>query len=85
MAKTIPDIEIKDLEEGARNCIRSLIRNFCINCNIFKLGNMAGLGLDETEECMEKLLNKGEIKFIHNTESKIMILKKWDSISEEYI
>jgi len=85
MKRILPTVQVKDLNEKAKKYVRSLIRDFCINCGLFKIANEEGIGLDETEECLEELLNKGEIKFFYNEDTQIMVLKKWDRNSEEYI
>jgi len=84
MKKSTPNIKVRDLSSEARGYIRSLIREFCLKHKIYKSANEEGIGLDETEECLEELLNRGEIKFFYDELNSIMILKKWNRETEEY-
>jgi len=82
--KNSPDKKVEDLAPEARKFVRNLIRTFCKERNIYPEANKAGIGLEETEECIEELLNRGELKFFYDSDSNLMYLKKWNSENEEY-
>jgi len=83
--KDVPFKTISELPNDTRKFMRALIREICINNNVYAQAHLSGIGLDETEEAFEALLNRGELKIMHDKDKGLLYVKKWDEKYQEYM
>ena len=85
MEKDIPKLKIEDLKETARTWMREVIRELCTQNGLYKVAHKEGIGLEMTEECIESLMNTGDLKLFIDDENGVIILKKWSKRHGEYV
>ena len=73
MPKPLP-VKIEDLPKDQRMVIRTLIRSYIKEVNGYAEMNKHGVGLEQTEEICEALINKGVLEIVENQEGNIMII-----------
>lgn len=54
-------IKISDMPDGLRRFIRRLIKVHCKKNDVYKEANKHGIGLEQTEETVEKLLDNRDL------------------------
>ena len=64
--------KIRDLPDTQRKIIRSLIRAHCEVNNIYAETHQKGIGLEETEEAIEHLLDKGLLRIIYSKQDETL-------------
>jgi len=83
--KDKPTKSISKLPEKTRKFMRALIREICINNELYSQAHKHGIGLEETEEAFESLLNTGDLKIFYNEENDTLLVKKWNEKYKTYI
>jgi len=72
-----PELKIEDLDKEPRRLMRTIIREYCITCNIFKGAHKEGIGAEETTEIVEELINNGFLVVTYNPRSEGFKIIPW--------
>lgn len=84
MSKKRPlKINIADLPPRNKFIIKTIIRTYCKELNIYNQAHKKGIGLEATEEGVEKAIDSGEL--IIRYRDKIKGWRKFDGLNEEII
>ena len=67
-------MKIKDLPEPERKTMRAIIRGYCTLNKLYAKAHQKGIGPEQTEETMERLIDSGHLEIVFdNVEQKYHI------------
>lgn len=69
-----PKKRISQLEKEAQQIMRIIIKEYCKTNSIYYEANKKGLGLEQTEEIVENLIDEGELKVYKLDESNYTVV-----------